>query len=467
MQSNWAQIRENLENMLPAGQYKVWITPLVPAGDCEACGNELVLFAPGEYAAQFVRARFLDPLRAAAATVFGRSVAVKVLAGRVSTATPEQPAVPAGGEAPAAVPAPRPLRSEQLALPLALAAESSNAVARVWRHTFADFVVGPSNEMAYVASRGIGRDAGFDTLFLCSGPGLGKTHLMQAAGKALCDSCNRTNPKVEYVSAETFASNFYLALKHKDIDRFKARYRSLDLLLLEDVHFLQDKEKTQAELLATLEALRDRGGRIVFTGSFLPKNLRNMDERLVSRLTSGIVCDIQRPDEETRRRIVRQKASVHQVILPEEAEDVLTRHLCADVRQIESCLHSLILKARLCNTLITVEMAMEAVRRYAVDNPMLDMEAIVAHVCRGFGLTTDQLLSVARKQEYVAARNTAFYLARKHTDLSLEAIGKRFNRRHSTVLKGITNLEREISRQTPIGRQMAGAVALIERNSML
>ena len=468
MKSIWAQIQANLEKILPAGHYKVWIAPLMPAGSLDACGDELVILAPGEYAAQFVRTRFLDALRNAAEAVLGRAVSVQVRAGRVASAPSVAPAdTPAPAPIETRIPSPRPLTSAQLALPLGIVNESPAVAPRVWRHTFEDFVVGPSNEMAYAASKGIGRDAGFDVLFLCSGPGLGKTHLMQAAGKALCDSCNRTRPRVEYAGAEAFATNFVMALKHKDIDRFKARYRNLDLLLLEDVHFLQGKEKTQAELLATLDALRDCGGKVVFTGSFLPKDMRDMDERLVSRMTAGIVSAIQRPDADTRRRIVRQKAALHQVILPEEAEEVLTRHLCADVRQIESCLQNLILKARLCNCIITSEMALEAVGSFALENPMLDLEAIIAHVCRGFSLSREQLFSIARKQEYVAARNTAFYLARKHTELSLEAIGKRFNRRHSTVLKGITNLEREISRQTPLGRQAAGTVALIERNSLM
>ena len=469
MQTIWAKIQSKLETSLPVGQYKVWIASLVLAEGVEASGDELALLAPGEYAAQFVRARFLEALQEAAVSVLGRAVSVVVRAGRApvvpATVAGDAVVLPEPAQVPQSMPEPRPLQAAQLALPLTLAEPA--APARSWRHAFEDFVVGPCNEMAYAASRGMCRDSGFDILFLCSAPGLGKTHLMQAVGKSLGSSCNRSRPKVEYLSAETFASNFYMALKHKDIDRFKARYRTADLLLLEDVHFLQEKEKTQFELLATLETVRDRGGKIVFTSSFLPKDMRGMDDQLLSRLTAGIVSGIHRPDEETRRRILRHKASLHQVLLPQESEDMMARHLCADVRQIESCLHSLILKARLHNTLITAQMTLDVLRQYATDNPVLDLEAIIAHVCRGFGLTPEQLSSIARKQGYVAARNTAFYLARKHTDLSLEAIGRRFNRKHSTVLKGITNLEREMTRQTPMGRQIAGAVALIERNSMM
>ena len=315
-----------------------------------------------------------------------------------------------------------------------------------WRFSFDDFVIGPCNELAHAAARSMcGGRCGSDILFLG-------------------ESCNRKTPRVEYLTAEEFASRFYLSLKLQDTDRFKARYRDLDLLLLEDVHFLQSKEKMQAELLATTKSLQDRGGKVVFTSSFGPKDLRHMDEQLQSRLCAGLLSFIDRPDEQTRRRILRHKASLHQVLLSGDVEDLLARHIQADVRQIESCLQNLILKARILNSGITAQMAWEVIANYAVHSPILDIEAIIRQVCQGFGLSKEQLVSASRKQEYVTARNTAFYLARKHTDLSLAAIGQLFNRKHSTVMKGITNLEREMSRESSLGRQIINSISMIERN---
>ena len=365
------------------------------------------------------------------------------------------------------MPSPRPLEQIHLGLPLVLSDEREPTALPelAWRHSFDDFVVGPCNELAYAASRSICNEAmHLDTLFLNSAPGLGKTHLMHAVGKALGAACNRKRPHVEFLTAEEFASRFYLSLKSQDTDRFKARYRAADLLLLEDVHFLQGKEKMQAELLATIKALRERGGKVVFSSSFAPRDLKLMDEQLQSRFSSGLLTSIERPDEDTRRKILRTKASFHQVLLPDEVEDVLARHIHADVRQIESCLHNLILKAKLLNSRITLQMAWEIIGNYAGRAPVLDLESIVAYVCRGFGLTREQLHSASRKQEYVCARNTAFFLARKHTDLSLEAIGRQFSRKHSTVLKGITAFEREINRQTPLGLQLSNILTMIERN---
>lgn len=367
------------------------------------------------------------------------------------------------------LPSPRPLPPMQLGLPVMEALNKSEAKPDChWRYSFDDFVVGPCNELAHAASKSMCGSAGqVDVLFLSSAPGLGKTHLMHAVGSVLSAACNRARPNVEYLTAEEFASRFYLSIKGQDTDRFKARYRSLDLLLLEDVHFLQGKEKMQAELLATVKALRDRGGKVVFSSSFAPRELKQVEDQLMSRFSAGLLSYIERPDEETRRRILRSKASLHQVILPGEVEDMLARYIHADVRQIESCLHNLILKARLLNSRITPEMAWEIIGHYAEHTPILDMDAIIGQVCRCFSVSREQLVSASRKQEYVTARSTAYYLARKHTDLSLESIGRRFNRRHSTVLKGITGLEREMSMQSPSGRQIANVLQMIERTGSI
>ncbi|MDL2267604.1 hypothetical protein LJC46_06415 [Desulfovibrio sp. OttesenSCG-928-G15] len=381
---------------------------------------------------------------------------------------PPRPALVCGNTLNTA-PAPRPLPAIQLSLPAQQSRPDTSASNTPdWRFSFEDFVVGPCNAFAYEASRSMcSHTASSNVLFLSSAPGLGKTHLIQAVGKKLGEVCNRRRPQMEYLTAEAFASAFYQSLKTQTTDSFKSHYRNLDLLLLEDLHFLQGKEKMQAEFLETLKALGDKGSKVVFTSSFAPRDLKFMDEQLQSRLASGLLTFIERPDEETRRKILRKKASVHQVLLPEDVEDVLVRHIQADIRQLESCLHNLILKAKLLNSRITSQMVWEVISQYASHSPVLNMDSIIVHVCRGFGLSKDQLMSASRKQNYVTARNAAFFLARKHTDFSFEAIGRVFNRKHSTVIKGITALEREMSRKTPEGAQITNVLAMIERNGNL
>ena len=396
---------------------------------------------------------------------------IPVCASSLSAAQPK-PEYQQGAFSPVAkvAPAPRPLSAVQMALPVleATATPSSAPKGFCWRYSFEDFEVGPSNEMAVAASRSICRDMNAsDILFLHSAAGLGKTHLIQSVGKELCQGCNRRQPKVEYLTGEEFVSRFFYALKSQETDVFKAKYRNVDLLLLEDVHFLQGKNKMQAELLNTLKALSDRGAKVVFTSSFAVSEMRDMEDQLISRLCSGLLSVIDRPDEETRRRILRRKAKFFQVSLPADVEDVLARSIRSDVRQIESCLRNLALKAQVMQSGITMQMVMDVIGNYAIHAPMLDMDTIINFVCQGFGLSYEQLVSVSRRQDYVSARNTAFFLARKHTDLSLNAIGRRFKRQHSTVLKGITSLEREISRQTPTGRQITHTINMIERNGSL
>lgn len=492
MQKKWAEIHQNLEKVLTPAEMEVWISSLRP------CAHEgaLVLLAKNSFMADFVRKKLLGKIEKAAADAqLAASIRIESPDRFTpSPAIPEKaaPSDPApcltdpAGMPPGAtheraakiIPSPRPLPNLQFALPLSLPSmeESPGQTAnpaqaenrRSWRFAFEDFVVGPSNELAYAASRSVCDSLpGTDVLFLSSSPGLGKTHLMHAVGQALSSKCNRQTPRMDYLTAEEFASRFYLSIKGSDTDRFKARYRNLDMLLLEDVHFLQGKEKMQAELLATVKAVHDRGGKVIFSSSFSPRDLTNMDDQLQSRLTAGLVTVIQSPDLETRKRIFRKKAAMHQVILTDDVTELLAGHIRTDIRQIESCLHNLILKARLFNTGITMRMAWEAVSEFASRSPVLNLDAIIKYVCQCFGLSSNQLVSKSRKQEYVAARNTAFYLARKHTDMSLEAIGECFNRRHSTVLKGITNLERELSRQTPAGRQIHSALELIEKNGNL
>jgi len=498
MQEIWPQILEILGKRLPSGQFKAWIATLVPVQEAGA----LVLCVQTEFAASHIRTWYGQLLEQAACEVLGSSCRVRIVCRASSTAqelilSPKESfsglrpssapflsdaAVLASSanhddteialsmsrqEMPAPRPLERSLEQTHLGLPLAVSAEQKHMSLPepAWRHSFDDFVVGPCNELAYAASRSICNEAmHMDTLFLNSAPGLGKTHLMHAVGQGLGAACNKKRPYVECLTAEEFTSRFYLSLKSQDTDRFKARYRTADLLLLEDVHFLQGKEKMQAELLATIKAVRERGGKVVFSSSFAPRDLKMMDEQLLSRFSSGLLTSIERPNEDTRRRILRTKASFHHVCLPDEVEDILARHIHADVRQIESCLHTLILKAKLCHSRITPQMAWEIVGHYAGHTPVLDLESIITYVCRGFGLSREQLHSSSRKQEYVCARNTAFFLARKHTDLSLEAIGRQFSRKHSTVLKGITSFEREMSRQTPLGLQLSNILTMIERN---
>jgi chromosomal replication initiator protein len=190
-----------------------------------------------------------------------------------------------------------------------------------------------------------------------------------------------------------------------------------------------------------------------------------MDCQLVSLCCAGLLAHIASPTLETRRCILREKARAHQVLLPEPVSELLATRITSDVRQLESCLNNLIFMARLFNRQICLDMALDIIGQYPETHNGLDMAAIIRLVCDSFKLSEAQLASRNRRSEYVQARNTVYYLARKHTQLSLQDIGDQFRRRHSSVIKGISSLEREMQRESTLGRQLAHVVALVERNA--
>ena len=524
MTAQWCGICENLRKSLESGAFKVWIAPL----HGEVHGRKLELTAPSAYVANRVRDRLGDEVLQAAAQVLGLDKADLELDVRVAHAQPL--AAPALGDSPAATPmsvdttstggpvagAARILGSQ--AAPTAAAGLVSGAAAYApsvqptalsvasdhvtraedvqmrglrssqsvghsltqshlpiptaaipsvrWRYGFDDFVVGPTNAVAVAAAQDLcRRDGAVETLFVSADSGMGKTHLIHSIGQSLFRE--RGEARVGYLTAEDFTSRFVMASRTQQMDNFKAGLRELDVLLLDDVHFFQGKEKTQDEALATIKSLQARGSRVVLTSSFSPRELHNVDSQLVSYFCSGLLANMAKPTVDMRRSILERKARVHQVLLPETVAELLAQRLNNDVRQLESCLNNLIFKARHLNRQICVELALDVLAQFASVERTLDVDSIIKLVCESYGLSEPQLSSRSRRSECVLARNTIYYLARKHTGVSLQEIGEKFNRRHSTVIKGITSIERELQRESVVGRQVANTVQLIERNAGL
>jgi chromosomal replication initiator protein len=448
----WKRILDSLSKSLNPGLFTIWIKPL----EAECSARELTLFAPNDFVASWVRERLLGVVRDAAEQAMGFPPEIQVKVRRSAASAPRG----GGADEPrgATPQASGSAAPEQMGLPIVHVPRALTAFN--WRFRFRDFVVGPSNELAVAASKGIcGESIPGDSLFLSAGPGLGKTHLLQSIGHRLSQLSNRQRLAVACLSAEEFATRFVLAMRARELPRFKAELReSADVLLLEDVQFFQGKEKMQDELIGTLNALQARGCKVVLTSSYLPRELTNLDDQLLSRFCSGFMAVIERPDFETRRRIVERKAMVQGVDIPGPVTELLAERITADIRQLESCLNNLVLKARLLKRQVSMELAWDVIEQFSQADPRPDIQRIIEFVCSAYDLSGKELKSKSRKQQIVLARNTAFYLARKHTDLSLEAIGQELNRRHSTVLKGITRIEREISRQTPLGRQVERTV---------
>ncbi|GAB6060998.1 DnaA ATPase domain-containing protein [Desulfonatronum parangueonense] len=471
----WKKSLEILQKSINPAHVRAWLIPLQSSLD----DNGLTLIASNGFVASWVKNRYLEAIEHAVRHVSNRDVSVRIISA-------------SNGERRAECSAPQ--RMQQHSLPMSLTPElpvvhiSANAEnkgdarasvsggvggckagstnATSWRFSFQDFVVGPSNELAFSAARSICRQQLVtDQFYICSAPGLGKTHLLQAIGRELAENGGRNRNKVRlaYLSAEDFACRMVMALKRREMETFKAGFREgVDVLLLEDVHFLQGKEKTQEELLATIKSMRSLGKQVIFTSSFLPRELPKLDGQLASQFCDGFMAVIEKPDFATRMRILEAKAKVFQVQIPQDVNELFANSIPNDIRLLENCLQNLVIKARLMNQRISHGLALEILRNYAPSAAKPDLESIIAFVCRSFNLSHEALRTKSRKKENVLARNTIFFLARKHTDMSLKDIGEAFNRKHSTVIKGITTVEREMSLQSQVGRQMDRLVQTLE-----
>ena len=460
MQNIWSEIQTHLHEQLDPGHFKVWIAPLKAECSLKDSGEiSLTIFAPTEFVTTRVRERYLNILAKTASMIHGKNVELELKCGKPENPLPEAEfiSLPAGHATED--------NPEQVGLPLNF---KEQLTPRQHQYSFNSFVVGPSNELAFSAAKAICNKDMLDvnTLFLSSGPGLGKTHLMQAM---LYEMRNESNLKAKFacLTAEEFGTRMIAAIKAKDTERFKATYRDVDVLLLEDIHFLQGKEKMQDEVLSTIKSIREHGGRVVFSSSFKPQDLKDLDCQLASRFCSGFFAQIAPPCFETRKTLFKEKARIHQVLLPDQVAELLAEYIQNDVRRIEGCLHNLILQAKVLNREISLDLATDLLQQFAASNEAIDFESIIRTVCQAYALKQDDLASKTRRANYVSARNAIFFLARKHTELTLAQIGHAFNRKHTSVIKGIASLEREMNRGTPQGLQMTRTIEMIEKNSRM
>ncbi len=312
------------------------------------------------------------------------------------------------------------------------------------KHTFSNFVVGPSNALAYAAAFASAGGGGprYNPLFIAGGTGLGKTHLMHAIAHKVLEE--KPSARIVYVSAERFTNDFIEALQHHRMDEFRTRYRAeCDLLLVDDIQFLAGREQTQEEFFHTFNALRDADHPIVVTSDKYPQQLQRMPERLVSRFTSGLVADIQVPQLETRVAIVKKKAQIEGIELSDEVAELLAQNVQSNVRELEGALIRLAAKSSLTGRAIDEEFAESELAMVAPRRPdMVSVEDIQRAVCSHFRLSNSELLSKDRHKSVAFARQVAMYLCRQRLKCSFPELGRAFgNRDHTTVMSAVRRVE--------------------------
>ncbi len=305
------------------------------------------------------------------------------------------------------------------------------------RYLFESFVVGDSNQFAYAACEAVSEAPGenrYNPLFIYGGVGLGKTHLVQAIGNAVCQSSPKL--RVMYVSSENFTNEFIRSLATKSVHEFANRYRTADLLLLDDIQFFTGKESTQEQFFHTFNALHQEGKQIVLTADRPPKDILGLEERLLSRFSWGLVADIQPPSLETRVAILQKKAESDGVTVPNDVLTYIADSITSNVRELEGALVRLVAYASLRKKELTMLLAQDVLKdSIRSKSKPVTIEQIQKEVASYFKISEEMLKSKKKTQEIVTARQVAMYLCRTLTSSSLKLIGINFgNRDHSTVI---------------------------------
>lgn len=311
------------------------------------------------------------------------------------------------------------------------------------KYTFKGFVVGPSNQFAHAAAMAVSDNPGrvYNPLFIYGGVGLGKTHLISAVGNRVVDK--KRDLGVLYVSAEQFTNEVVSAFRHGKTEELKAKYRNLDLLLIDDVQFVENKPATQEELFHTLNALYDKQRQIVLSSDRPPKEMKAMTDRLRSRFGMGLIADIQAPEVETKVAILYKKAEVERISLPEDVVFFIASHIRSNIRDMEGCLIRLGAHSSLAGSPINLAMAKNVLRDFIQDEDRpLTVEAITKAVAEYFGIRLQDIKARKRTKEIALPRQIAMYLARELTQSSLSDIGKNMGGKdHATVIYACKQIE--------------------------
>jgi chromosomal replication initiator protein len=331
------------------------------------------------------------------------------------------------------------------------------------RYTFDSFVVGPGNRLAHAASMAVTEipAASYNPLFVYGGVGLGKTHLLHAIGH----TCLAQGLRVLYVSSEEFTNDLIEAIRSRTTEAFREKYRTADVLLVDDIQFIAGKEATQEEFFHTFNALHGTGRQIVVSSDRTPKAMSTLEERLCSRFEWGLIADIQPPDFETRIAILRTKAETCGSAVPDEILALIANHIRSNIRELEGALNRVVALSRLTHQPLTPEIAEAALNSLLPQRSRLTPEQIVEAVARHFDVEVTALQGTSRSQVIARPRQIAMYLIRAETGASLPQIGDMLGGRdHTTVLYGCARIAEKIEEDTDLRREVVALRQMLYNN---
>ncbi len=331
------------------------------------------------------------------------------------------------------------------------------------RCTFDNFVVGACNRLAYATALEIAENplSTFNPLYLYGGTGQGKTHLLQA----IAHSAQQSNRDVLYTSAERFTDDFVMAVKQKRVEDFHARFKSLSLLLFDDIQFLASKRQTQQCFYHIFDELHQRNCQIAVVGDHHPRDIQLLSEKLRSRLESGMVACIQPPDIESRMTFLQAKAADSDIVIPPDALRMLAEEVRGNMRQLEGAVVYLSAQARISGDPINAQSVHRLLTSLSTSG---DSKSIVRAVADTFDVPVEELIGKKRDRRTALARHVAMYLLRKHTSRSFAEIGRELgNRNHATILHGYNRVEAELARNPRLDRQLSRIISNLSASDTL
>jgi chromosomal replication initiator protein len=422
----WEETLIHLEQTLPPQHFSTWIKPIRFVG----LDKDLVhLEVPNRFILDWIRDHYSQTIQDTLSRIGAVSYRLQY---SVFSKSGLAPAEPVTDQAPVRSPS------------LLSNSQGSSSGALNPKYTFEEFVAGSSNQFAFAAAMAVANNPAttYNPLFIYGGVGLGKTHLVNAIGHTIL----KKNPQVRvcYYTSEKFMNELINSLRYAKMDEFRNKFRSMDVLLIDDVQFIAGKERTQEEFFHTFNALYDSHKQIVVTSDKFPKEIPGLEERLRSRFEWGLIADIQAPDSETKQAILNRKAEQNGIDLPQDVAQFLANSASSNVRELEGYLVRIGAFASLTSTPLSLSMAKDILKDILVDrNREVTIEEIQKAVASHFNIKTADIRSPKRHKALVLPRQVAMYLSRQLTACSYPEIGDRFGGKdHSTIIHAIKKIEK-------------------------
>lgn len=452
----WLSCVEEFKKELSQHQFTTWIKPLTFLQD----GDNFTLLAPNRFVLQWAKDRVLNRLEQEGEKYFARPISIALaLADAQVVSEPSSDDIDAYSTEPGAQ-IEQPLRPTSSVHATGTAALSNAASGRAPGHrinpafTFASFVGGKANQLARAAAFQVGQNPGqaYNPLFVYGATGLGKTHLVQAIGNELLEHNPKAN--IRYIHAEKFVTDVVQAYQHKAFDAFKRSYHTLDLLLIDDIQFFGGKSRTQEEFFYAFNALIEGGKQVVITSDRFPKEIANIDDRLISRFGWGLTVSVEPPELEMRVAILIKKAESEGLPLEEDVAFFIAKHIRSNVRELEGGLKRVLAYTRFNNVPISVPAAKEALKDLlAVLNRQISIDNIQKTVADYYKIKVSEMYSKKRVRSLARPRQVAMALAKELTPMSLPEIGEAFGGRdHTTVLHACRKVRELVEADQVIAR---------------